>query len=198
MIYIFYFSISFMNKFVLLLFLPLLLSSVNYELVVPSNVEWYDSNISVNENNFISILSEGEWQYDPRPNFKTGAQGLVKGRKDLGSLLMKCNKQIILVEDKWEGNVNENCTLMFGMYDDIGHSNNKGFLNVNVNVTYEENNGEDDLIEDEIIDSEQKENVTSNETDSSIDEGFLPSEICSVFVFFILLSIGVLCVYKRK
>lgn len=199
MIYIISLSIYFMRFYYLFLLLPLMflmLNAVHYEIVVPSNVEWFNSEIFVHENEFISIKSEGEWQYDPRPYFKTGPEGLSKGKLNLGSLLMKCNEKVYLVEKEWSGNINENCYLMFGMYDTIGHSTNLGSLDVYVEIERE--------IEEEIIDEieteEDIEIIHEEETEIIEEENdfIFMDEICSFITFLILLSLGVLYVREKK
>jgi hypothetical protein len=183
-----------MNKLFFILLFPLLLNSVNYEITVPANVEWFNSEIEVYENELVSIESEGVWRYDPRPNFETGPEGLVKGKKDLGSLLMKCNNQIILIENQWENVIDEECVLHFGMCDDLGHSNNMGSLNVYINI------------EREIVEEEEKEKVDEvkeEETelvDVPEDEEEIPfiDETCSFITFLILLTFGVLYVQERN
>jgi hypothetical protein len=196
MIYIISPLIYFMRFYLLFLLLPLMLSAVQYEIVVPSNVEWFDSEIFVYENEFVSILSEGEWQYDPRPYFKTGPEGLNKGRLNLGSLLMKCNDEIYLIENGWSGYVNEDCYLMFGMYDTIGHSNNLGSLDVYIEI---EREIEEEIIEEEEIE-EEIETIHEEELiedDDENDEFLFVNEICSFITFLILLSLGVLYVQEK-
>ena len=193
MIYIFYFSIYSMNKLFFILLFPLLLNSINYEINVPANIEWFNSEIEVYENELVSIESEGVWRYDPRPNFETGPEGLVKGRKDLGSLLMKCNNQIILVEKKWEGIIEEECVLHFGMYDDLGHSNNAGSLDVYINIDREIIEEESELEEIE----EEKEIELIDEIDEEEENSFM-DEMCSFISFLILLTFGVLYVQERN
>jgi hypothetical protein len=183
-----------MNKlfFVLLLF-PLFLNAINYEITVPANVEWFNSEIELYENEFVSIESEGVWQYDPRPNFRTGPEGLLNGSVNLGSLLMKCNDETYLVEKKWEGIIEQKCILMFGMYDNIGHSNNVGSLNVFVDIERESEN-ENEFIDKEIEEEEKVKYVIEGESENEIP---YENEICSMVIFLILISAGVLYVKEK-
>lgn len=182
-----------MNKFFFILLVPLLLNGINYEINVPANVEWFNSEIQVYENEFISIKSEGIWQYDPRPNFRTGPEGLVKGRMNLGSLLMKCNNQVILVEKEWEGVIEEECVLHFGMFDDLGHSNNVGSLDVYIDIDRK-------IIEEEIEKEEEEKVKEVEEFSEEIEEEEISfvDEVCSLLIFLILLSFGVLYVQEKN
>jgi hypothetical protein len=180
-----------MNKLFLILLLPFMLNAISYEIIVPANVEWFNSEIVIYENEFVSITSEGIWQYDPRPNFRTGPEGLLKGSINSGSLLMKCNNEIFLVENKWEGVIKEECILMFGMYDNIGHSNNLGSLNVFVDV---ERESEKELIDEE--DEKEEEKIKEDLIEEEESEDY-ESEICSLVIFLILLGVGALYVKEN-
>lgn len=179
-----------MNKFLLLLLLPFMLNAINYEITVPANVDFFDSEIIVYENELVSIKSEGIWQYDPRPNFKTGPDGLVKGQFSLGALQVKCNNNIFLIGSEWEGKMPGDCTLKLGMYDNIGHANNVGSLNVNIEI---EREVLEEITEDEIEEEKQEELVEEKVemNDSSNDK------VCSILMFLVLLCAGALYVKEN-
>lgn len=186
-----------MNKFFLLLFLPLLIGAASYEINVPANVEWFDSEITVSTGEQVTITTEGVWQYDPRPNFKTGPNGLINGQLSLGALQMKCNDYVYLVGSSWEGIVPENCVLKFGMYDNIGHANNVGSLNVNVKIVREhEEELDEDNNEDEEIE-EDKLNDNDNENNGDEEESY-ENGICSLVIFLLLSALGASYVYEKK
>ena len=171
-----------MNKFFILLFLPLLIGAASYEIDVPANVEWFNSEISVHENENVKITSEGIWQYDPRPNFKTGPDGLTENQLSLGALQMKCNDNVYLIGSVWEGVIPENCVLKFGMFDNIGHANNVGSLKVNVEIQREH---EDELDEENNVE-EIEENEITEEKNGEENEEEYENGICSLAIFLIL------------
>lgn len=187
-----------MNKlFLVILLFPLLLSAVNinFEIEVPANVEWFNSGIIVYKNEEVKVLSEGFWQYDPRPNFKTSPDGLSKGKLSLGALRMKCNDDIYLVGSSWNGVIEEDCVLQFGMYDTTPRENNLGSINVYVDVdrTFEEENVEEDESE-KVIEKEEKEEDEIEE-EEEVDES---SMFCSLFILLMFLCLGAFYVHKTK
>lgn len=185
-----------MNKFFLFLLIPFLVSAVTYEVTVPANVQWFDSEIEIYDNESISIISSGEWQYDPRPNFKTGPDGIVKGSISKGSLLMKCNDEVILIGSKWEGVIKENCILEFGMYDDLSYSTNVGEMIVRIKMDRE--SAYDIEEENDEINDDLNQNENELESEEEVKDTSLENQICSVFALIILFLVGVLYVYEKR
>ena len=163
--------------------------------MVPANVQWVDSEIEIYDNETISITSFGEWRYDPRPNFKTGPDGIVKGSISKGSLLMKCNDEIFLVGSKWEGTIKENCVLYFGIYDDLTYADNVGQMTVRIDMDRESvyEPEDEDLIEENI-----NVNETISETENVEEDNFFEDQICGFFAFVLLFLMGVLYAFEKK
>lgn len=181
-----------MNKLFLFLLIPFLVSAVTYDVTVPANVQWFNSEIEVYENEFVSISSNGEWQYDPRPNFKTGPDGIVKGSISKGSLLMRCDYDVILIGSKWEGVIEKNCILEFGMYDDLTYSHNLGKMNLQIEIDRE-------LINELETDEEEIDEINNEEEfESEIVNEEVENQMCGIVAFIVLFLIGVSYVYEKK
>jgi len=185
-----------MNKLFILLLLPFLLGAISYETIVPANVQWFNSGIEVYKDDFISISSNGEWQYDPRPNFKTGPDGIIKGNISKGSLLMRCDYDIFLIGSKWEGIIDKNCILEFGMYDDLSYSSNVGKMNLQIKI--------DRKVIDEVNTDIVNGNGNGNEilsednNEDGVGNNEIENQVCGLVAFIVLFLIGVSYVYEKE
>ncbi|GEM_PF-2969619 len=112
-----------------------LIKGINVE--VPANTEWTNSTVYATTGDYIIMMANGTWRYDPRPQFEVGPNGLTNTvfGIPLGKLIGRIDDGgLFEIGTYWEGYAPADGWLYIGMYDTTPRENNAGSLIVNVQV----------------------------------------------------------------